>query len=144
MREANQTELKMARAILEACKINQESYDKDAADQATAADEDARAAFVPQHSLDIYFTTVDYSKFYRIGLEEACEQACDLFGMAGVGRVIYLALYGWWNDTREWAKRVLDPTATCVPTLKHCQHGVEYKSTCQCCIVHYEATKDAA
>lgn len=158
MREANQTEIKMARAILEACKIHQESYDQAAADAASEAYDTAHRAFCadPQNEGKVYYGLMpDYAKFYILDLDEACEQACAKFNMEGVGRVIYLALEAWWNDTTIWAEQVLDPTATCVPTLKACQHGTAYvnnppveedvdpeiKWACQLCKAFYELSE---
>lgn len=129
MREANQTEIKMARAILGAVKLQQDSYDNAAADAATAKYDEAYAAFHadPANADKVYYGYMpDYKQFYTTSLEDACELACDTLAMIGVGRVIYLALDGWWNDTIYWAQQVLDPTAVCVPTNSMCQHGHVY------------------
>ena len=115
----------LATAVLEAVRIREESFDL------KLFREDGRGP----------------DAGYTITLEEAVEQVSP----PGVGRIVYLALAGWWNDTLMWAEQVTEPTATTVPTLKHCQHGVDYpppeeKSAdsdwhCPLCKAYYEESE---
>ena len=153
MREANQTEIKMARATINAAALQQGSYDVIASDEATAKDDLARAEWAASNPGKLYpGYGVDFKKFYKLSLEEASEMACAQFNCEGCARLIYLALDGWWNDTLDWANRILDETATCVPTSKYCQHGKLYnnnppvedgvdpdeKWACELCSVFYK------
>ena len=107
MRPVNEMERTIATAVLKAMQINQDSYDKEAAD---AAGEER--------------DYVDYKEFYRIPLDKACEMALP----GAMGRLIYLACEAWWNDAQIWAQQVLDPTGTAAPTLENCQHGMMYNN----------------
>jgi hypothetical protein len=78
----------LAKAILAAVEMRESSYDLIASEAAQLAN--------PEKMLD-------YRKFYRIGLETACNMSAP----PGIGRLIFLALDGWWNDTIEWAKEQL-------------------------------------
>ena len=78
----------IAKAVLDAVEMREGSYDLIASEAAQAAN--------PERMLD-------YKKFYKIDLETACNKCAP----PGVGRLIYLALDGWWNDTIEWANEQL-------------------------------------
>ena len=114
---------------MRAIEIREGSYDNKAADEATVKNDEARAEFDKNNPHKIYYGGVDYSKFYKLNLEEASEEAAKEIGCIGVGRLIYLALDGWWNDTMYWAHHITDPTTTTEPTNNSCQHGVEYSES---------------
>jgi len=83
--------ISLAKACLLAMKIREESYDKSAAKGA--------------YKLSNF---PDFSKFYQKTLEEASEEAAVEEGLdLYVGRLIYLALDGWWNDVEVWALCIL-------------------------------------
>lgn len=121
----------MAELVLKAAERNQMSYDVVASAAASEADEKRRAEFEAANPGRIYCGGVDYSKFYKIKLDEACEQVATEAGHPALGRMIYLAFY-WWNDVIEWANAVTDPTATTEPSAVNCQHGVLYNHTLPC------------
>jgi hypothetical protein len=142
----------LAQAVLKSAEMQQMSYDLTASALATAEYDRKYAEFMEANPGGIYYGCVDYKQFYTITLEEACEKCSP----PGVGRLVYLALESWWNDTIEWANAVLDPTATTIPTLEHCQHGTEYheidpqapegddKPFCELCKANYARCKSPA
>lgn len=117
----------VAQIVIDAARIREESYGHVAADAATA-DESVTMVIGPS-----------YAKFYTKNMRQACHEAAgDNPALAGI---VYLALDGWWNDTLDWAKAVLDPTATCAPTIFNCQHGTPYnneENRCDLCKKLYE------
>lgn len=127
MNKITDIEKMVANITLKACEIREMSYDKAAADLASETrqrEDDAWAATNPDKP---HFSIgVDYKKFYALSLEEACHNAAEEAGNAGLAGIVYLALDGWWNDAISWARRILDPTAICVPTIYMCQHGKSY------------------
>jgi hypothetical protein len=44
---------------------------------------------------------------YTLSLEDACIDAAKEHGEPECGRLVYLALYGWWNDALDWAEEQL-------------------------------------
>ena len=108
MNPITKVEMNLARAVVKAVELREGSYDHDAADLAEGE-----------------FT--DYGIFYTRELQSCCEEACVEFDIgAGAGRLLFLALDAWQNDTWQWAKQILDPSAICSPTSMHCQHGNAY------------------
>lgn len=122
------TEAQLATAVLRAAELRENSYDTAAADAATIKYNADEAEFKKHNPDSIYYGVPDYSTFYTLILEEACEQAAAEGPGIGIGQLIHLALDGWWNDTIAWANKILDPTATTPPTSKNCQHGYVYKT----------------
>ncbi len=41
---------------------------------------------------------------YKVSLEDACNIAATEHEEVPCGQLVYLALYGWWNDTLDWAE----------------------------------------
>lgn len=113
----------LAQAVLKSAEMQQMSYDLTASALATAEYDRKYAEFMEANPGGIYYGGVDYKQFYTMSLEEACAKCCP----PGVDGLVYLALHGWWNDTIDWANMILDPTATTVPTIYHCQHGTVYE-----------------
>jgi hypothetical protein len=118
--------VKLANAILAAVNLRENSYDKVAADSATIESNEKELVFKAEYPDRIYYGSVDYSQFYNLTLEEACESAAELTGHPSLGQVVYYLLSGTWNDIIFWAQSVLDPTATVEPTMTTCQHGMSY------------------
>lgn len=77
----------LAKGIVDSAKRHEDSYNKAAADAATAAIEDD----------DNEHVFVDYSKFYRLTPQQACEPEGEL------AMPIYLLLTYSWNDALNWA-----------------------------------------
>lgn len=124
----NETERNFATAILKAVSIREGSYDHATADAETEELEQERAIWERGNPDRMWIGSIDYARFYRITLEEACYEAAAEGPGIAIGRIIFLALYECWNDAIEWANQILDPTATTAPTNKNCQHGFIYKS----------------
>lgn len=77
----------LATGIMASANRREESYDKAAADAAT---------------LNAGLTGfVDYTKFYRLSLDEACAPEGDL------AQPIHFLLYNSWNDACDWAENYL-------------------------------------
>ena len=82
-------EKKFAKAILEAQKIREESYNKEAADKAKEN------------------RYVDFSQFYTKTLFEASEEAaCNAGFNLRMIQPIYLLIKYTWNDIQDWANTV--------------------------------------
>lgn len=91
----------LAQWCLDAMSTHQQSYDHAAADKATEIDNARRERDkLNPNSLDMCL--VDYSKFYKYDLQEACMKVSPECGF-----LIYLALDAWWNDVQDWANQTL-------------------------------------
>lgn len=79
-----QANTELARAIIEAARKREESFDHGAASRA-----DADGASIPA------------SRFYRVSLRDACEaDGVNPF----ISYPVYLLLSNCWNDALEWAE----------------------------------------
>ena len=78
----------LARIIKRGAQISEESYDHAEADRMTKEEK------YPQ-----------YSRCYKKTLEEACKEAAKEARVPELGRIVYLALNGWWNDSLDWAEQ---------------------------------------
>ena len=93
----------LANIVFDAVRINQGSYSFDRVKEAENADNR------PQ--------IIDYSQFYEVSVKEACAKACKSRGITeDLAQLIYLSLDGWWNDTIEWAEKVLGKKLIVTPT----------------------------
>lgn len=122
-------DVQLAKALLEAVKLREESYDQVAANKATEICQAQEEEQKLRNPSQVYYGVgVDYAQFYRMDLETACEKAASSYPAIGIAcaRLIYLALDGWWNDAIIWAQAVTDPMGVCAPTTNYCQHGVEH------------------
>lgn len=90
-----------AAMILDAMRIRENSFDKVAADLATA-DCDARKEAEPEHSS---YLSVDYNTFYRKTQQQAAYEAAVNGGEPMFGSVIYLLMANSWNDISMWAEK---------------------------------------
>lgn len=81
---------KLAKIVVKAADIRENSYDNKAADDARKTQD-----------------FPNYSEFYTKTLHEAIQIACEQEGVSDVEELIYLAMDTWWNDTIEWAEGVL-------------------------------------
>ena len=82
---------RFARAILDAQKIREESFDHKAADEAEKNE-----------------SYPDFSKFYRKSMTEAADEAAGNAGFDKQGtQPIYLLNQYCWNDIQAWAKEIL-------------------------------------
>ena len=86
------TELKLAQALLAAANMHEGSYDAIAVRQAEAKD---------PHKL------LDYAQFYTLTLRECCYK----LDLPELWQPVYLLLYYCWNDSLDWANRVVKSTA---------------------------------
>lgn len=77
----------IAKALLRAIEIHEGSYDRKAADHASATQK-----------------YPDYASFYAISQQQACLDACTEIGEPALGFLLYLALDAWWNDCNDWAQ----------------------------------------
>lgn len=80
----------LAHAIKAAAKAHEESYDKDAADAAEKA------------AGDDLSKCVDFSRFYGLSIQEACEKVCAPDLVLPV-RIMLLTA---WNDSLMWADNI--------------------------------------
>jgi hypothetical protein len=139
--------LELAKIVLRAMELREGSYDEEASRLAVIKNDEEIAEFNKTNIDKIYYGGVDYKQFYKLTLEEACDQAAKEGDCIGVGRLIYLALDGWWNDTMYWAYHVTDPTAIVDPSTTNCQHGVEYSESedkqfeCELCTKNWDRIK---
>lgn len=92
--------VRLASMVLNAMKIRETSYDKEAANVATAK-ADAEKAAEPEN---IYAGMVDYSKFYRKTMEQSAEEAANEADEPAMANVLYLLMVTAWNDIASWAK----------------------------------------
>ena len=82
----------LAKAILEAQKIREESFNKDAADEAEKS------------SVQL----VNLSKFYGKSMKEAADEAAGNAGFDKRGTLpVYLLCQYCWNDSQQWANEIL-------------------------------------
>lgn len=87
--------------LVTACaKVHRESYDRVAADAATVKADAEKMA----DKDNIYAGMVDYSKFYKLTLREACEQTCKMCLHEELAEPVYLLLSLAWNDIAAWAE----------------------------------------
>ena len=97
----------LAKAVLRAMAIREDSYDHAAARAASEADVAACAAHKPQSAFDVYFSTVDYIKFYSKSYEQAAYDACAELCCRDMWYAVYLIVQTHWNDVETWARDVL-------------------------------------
>lgn len=84
----------LAKLVLEAARIREDSYDHAAAKRATE-----------EHGAQSHF--VDYSKFYGLTLREAVAVAANEHGTDSLADPAFLLLYCSWNDALEWAEKII-------------------------------------
>ena len=92
----------MAKVILLAAKFREDSYDKIAADLATAESQKRNAEG------DQYSAFVDYASFYRLSFRDACKVACEQTEGAEVelSELVYYLMCNSWNDALDWADTI--------------------------------------
>ena len=93
---------KLAGMILKAMEYRESSYDKAAADAATARME-AEAADDPS-PCNAWLYVVNYTEFYRLTLEQAAEKAAVEAGEPTMGVIVYFLISNSWNDVQAWIK----------------------------------------
>lgn len=91
--------LELAKAILAAMKIREESYDHAAANAQQLLNDAEREA--PGAGPYAGMGT-DWGKFYVKSLEEACREASPEFA-----ELLHPMLYSMWNEAAEWASGVI-------------------------------------
>lgn len=82
----------LATSIHEAADIRESSYNKRAANKARLAAESAKQS-----------PYVDWNKFYKVSLRDACAQANP-----ALAEPVFLLLHYAWNDALAWAERVMN------------------------------------
>ncbi|MET0979785.1 MAG: hypothetical protein ABWX90_00850 [Candidatus Saccharimonadales bacterium] len=100
MNTAMPIEKQLATMLMSAMHLRESSFDKEAADKATAK-ADAEKAARPD---DLYVGFVDYTTFYRLTLEQACELAAQENGQPLMASILFYLLYHSWNDVQGWIK----------------------------------------
>ena len=84
---------KLATAIKLAAGFREDSYDNKSAEVASNSEND----------IDL-----DFKKFYKLDLKEACDKAAEAVGYdTGGTEPIYLLLNNSWNESLAWAETVL-------------------------------------
>lgn len=98
---------KFAEIVLLAAKIYSDSYDKEAAVNADTADQ-KRQDEEKAAGATFTYCLVDFSKFYRKNLYQACSEAAlqQEESFHEFGFPAYLALFSTWNDILDWAKEI--------------------------------------
>jgi len=77
-------EKKIAQAILDAQRYREESW------------------------VDDPTTSISHDGGYRLGILECLKTACEKQNLSSnLYQLLYLAVEAWWNDTEEWATKVL-------------------------------------
>lgn len=94
-----------AKLIQDTLRVNQESFDREAADKATAEHQDAMAE-------SKFLIGPDYSKFYKISLAVAALQVCEAADMSNMAYPVYLLLQMCPNDIIDWADATIKDSAT--------------------------------
>lgn len=89
----------LAKAILKTVELYNASYDKAAADAATAENDAKRAAAEKRGESTLWYI-VDYSKFQRMSIRQCAEQRVP----ASLVEPVYLLLELGWNDAIAWAQ----------------------------------------
>jgi hypothetical protein len=84
---------KFAQMVLDAKRMHEHSYDKAAADKATAEFDAACSAF----------GMLDYEQFYTRSWADVCEQSATDNGLPYMAYPIYLILSNGGNDAENWA-----------------------------------------
>jgi len=79
----------LARLVLKAAQIHEDSFDMEAANKASM-----------RQQKDIGFGLIDYSRFYRLSIHDACQQ----LEPRSLRVPVYVLLTMAWNDAIEWAK----------------------------------------
>lgn len=99
---------KLAQILLNAMRIREESYNKVAADAASAQAEADKA----RDPGNIYVGMIDYSGFYRKSVQEACSEAATAANEPSLSEPVYLLLLYAWNDCCVWAEEQLRPRSS--------------------------------
>ena len=94
----------LAKIIIEAQGIHEDSYDKAAADEAVAqADLDRK-----QNPDNPYAGMgINYSKFYGKSFHQAAIEAATNNNQPELGEIVYYVATGAWNDAEWWAREQL-------------------------------------
>lgn len=95
----------LAQLVLDAHRLREESYGKEASMAAYEAGLAARA----EQPDNIYAGLVNYNKFYGLSLIAACRAACKQMGddYLDLERPVYLLVECAANDVQEWALEVI-------------------------------------
>ena len=91
----------IAKAVLEAQKIYEESFDKESAGKVM------QVGIVDEDDYEGSETSgQDFSRFYKLTMEQAAEKACEELDN-GMSDLITLISKIGWNDFQGWAKDLL-------------------------------------
>lgn len=85
--------IQLARCILKAAKIHEESYDTAAAERT-------------KHTVQVQL--IDFAQFYKKPIRIATQEACAEIGYPDLTSLVNMMLMTAWNDTIEWATRIED------------------------------------
>jgi hypothetical protein len=99
--------VQIAKTILDAARIREESYDEERFEEENEKAIAKSKKENPEGYYGIHFG-VDSSNYYRKTLEESIIEACvDNNIPEDMSRLIDLALDSWWNDSLAWAEDIL-------------------------------------
>lgn len=94
----------LAEIVLKGMQLREQSYDHKEADQANADNEVKRMGMEPKLQ---YLCVVDYAKFYKMTLHDACVAAAKELAHEELGFPAYLLSEYAWNDISDWAHEIL-------------------------------------
>lgn len=100
---------KFAKAVRLAAELREDSYDQVLSDIA-ANSQKWVGEIITQNKFLITktFPDVDFERFYKLSLYEACDLAADKLGLDSTAtQPIYLLLKCCWNDSLKWAEEIL-------------------------------------
>lgn len=98
----------VAQIIKDGQRLHAESYDK-------AAAEAASAKHRAEHPGDLCAGLIDFEQFYGVRLDKAMEQAAAAAGEPNLWWPLYLLVRQGWNDVHDWAEDPEEATRE-VPT----------------------------
>ena len=96
---------KIAKIIIDAANIRENSFDKEAATQCRK---------IAERSNDVI---IDYNVFYEMSVMDACKKACEQNGASeDLASLVYLMLEYCWNDVVDWAWPYVDENTKAAAT----------------------------
>lgn len=94
----NKIAQRLAQLLARAMQIHEQSYDAEAADNASAK---AQAEIKEYPSRTI---VVDYNSFYRKTLRQSADEAAIEINESELGEIVYYLMLTSWNDIDQWVK----------------------------------------
>ena len=105
----------LAKVILDAARIREESYDSESAEKASRK-------------------FVNFQDYYGKSIKQAVEEACIKNGIdLDMTQIVYLALDGWWNPAIDWAQDIIHKASLHKEKFFCCGVPIEKGNKCRIC-----------